>query len=122
MCSRTSTRAAHLVSAAVSTILNKIQRKYTTVAVDGSVYKFHPHFHKHLEEKTNQLVKPEYKFSIKLSEDGSGRGAALAASVAAKQEIKRKISTGQAFIFEPINRKNSRMELRQFLDSCNGSF
>lgn len=122
ICSRISTRAAHLVSAAVSTILNKMQRPYTTVAVDGSVYKFHPHFHQLLEEKTLQLVKPEIKFDIKLSEDGSGRGAALVAAVATKQDIQRKISTGNRLAFEPVNRKNSRMELKQFLKSCKETF
>jgi len=122
VCSRISTRAAHLVAAAVSTILNKMQRPYTTVAVDGSVYKFHPHFHSLLEEKTQQLMKPEFKFDIKLSEDGSGRGAALVAAVATKQEIQRKISIGHKSALEPVNRKNSRMELRQFLKSYEENF
>ncbi|CAG2180884.1 unnamed protein product, partial [Oppiella nova] len=38
VCKRVSTRAAHLVSAAVATILNKMKRPHTTVGVDGSVY------------------------------------------------------------------------------------
>lgn len=84
VCARISTRAAFLVSAAVSTILNKIKRPYTTIGVDGSVYKFHPHFHDLMEKKIEELVMPDYKFDLMLSEDGSGRGAALVAAVAVR--------------------------------------
>lgn len=84
ICSRVSTRAAYLVSAAVATILNKIKRPHTTVGVDGSVYRYHPFFHDYMEKKIGELVHPEYKFDLMLSEDGSGRGAALVAAVATK--------------------------------------
>jgi len=81
VCARVSTRAAFLVSAAVATILNKIKRPHTTVGVDGSVYKCHPHFHDLMEKKIEELTIPDYKFDLMLSEDGSGRGAALVAAV-----------------------------------------
>lgn len=84
VCSRVSTRAAHLVSAAVATILNKMKRPHTTVGVDGSVYRFHPRFHSLMEAKIAELVNPQYKFDLMLSEDGSGRGAALVAAVAVR--------------------------------------
>ncbi|RWS13368.1 Hexokinase-2-like protein [Dinothrombium tinctorium] len=87
VCSLVSTRAAQLASAAVATILNRIKRFNTTIAVDGSVYRKHPHFRKIMEETICKLVNPRYK--LVLSEDGSGKGAALTASVAVKQ---RKIS------------------------------
>jgi hexokinase len=87
ICSRVSTRAAYLVSAAVSTIINKIKRPHTTVGVDGSVYRFHPFFHDLMEKKISELVHPEYKFDLMLSEDGSGRGAALVAAVATKHRM-----------------------------------
>lgn len=64
ICSRVSTRAAYLVSAAVATILNKIKRPHTTVGVDGSVYRYHPHFHDLMEKKISELVHPEYKVSV----------------------------------------------------------
>ena len=92
ICRRVSTRAAYLVSAAVATILNKMKRPHTTVGVDGSVYKYHPHFHRLMEEKITELADPHYKFNIMLSEDGSGRGAALVAAVAQQQEKRRKSS------------------------------
>lgn len=84
VCTRVSTRAAHLVSAAVATILNKIKRPSTTVGVDGSVYRFHPHFKDLMEKKIEELTDPNYKFELMLSEDGSGRGAALVAAVAVR--------------------------------------
>lgn len=85
ICARVSSRAAHLVSAAVATILNKMKRPHTTVGVDGSVYRFHPRFHALMEAKIAELANPQYKFDLMLSEDGSGRGAALVAAVAARQ-------------------------------------
>ncbi|RWS24610.1 Hexokinase-2-like protein [Leptotrombidium deliense] len=86
VCSRVSTRAAYLVSAAVATILNKIRRPHTVVGVDGSVYRYHPHFHDLMVKKISELVHPAYKFDLMLSEDGSGRGAALVAAVAVRQK------------------------------------
>lgn len=85
ICSRVSTRAAHLVSAAVATLLNKMQRPHTTVGVDGSVFKYHPHFQSLMSKKTKELTKEQYKFNLMFSQDGSGRGAALVAAVACKQ-------------------------------------
>lgn len=89
ICARVSTRAAHLVSAAVATILNKMKRPHTTVGVDGSVYRYHPRFHSLMEAKIAELVHPQYKFDLMLSEDGSGRGAALVAAVAVRMRQER---------------------------------
>lgn len=85
ICSRVSTRAAHLVSAAVACLLNKMARPHTVVGVDGSMFKYHPHFHSIMAKKTKELTHPEYRFQLMFSEDGSGRGAAIVASVACKQ-------------------------------------
>lgn len=85
ICVRVSTRAAHLVSAAVACLLNKMARPYTVVGVDGSMFKYHPHFHSIMAKKTKELTHPEYNFQLMFSEDGSGRGAAIVASVACKQ-------------------------------------
>jgi len=91
VCSRVSTRAAYLVSAAVATILNKIRRPHTTVGVDGSVFRYHPHFQDLMEKKISELTDPAYKFDLMLSEDGSGRGAALVAAVAVMLEKKQRL-------------------------------
>lgn len=37
-------RASVLAAAGVSALLNKMSRRSVTVGMDGSLYKFHPHF------------------------------------------------------------------------------
>lgn len=82
ICNVISQRAAYLASSAIACLLNRIDKPQVTVAVDGSLYRFHPHFHNLMMEKTQELINPGLKCSIRLSEDGSGRGAALVAAVA----------------------------------------
>ncbi|KAK6185108.1 hypothetical protein SNE40_007416 [Patella caerulea] len=82
VCSLVSTRAAYLASAGIATLLNKMGRKDVSVAVDGSLYRFHPHFHDLMVEKIEKLVTPGIRFKLMLSHDGSGKGAALVAAVA----------------------------------------
>ncbi|XP_017878121.1 hexokinase type 2 isoform X3 [Ceratina calcarata] len=83
VCSVVSRRAAHLASAGIATLLNRIAEDNVTVGIDGSVYRFHPYFHDLMTEKIGQLQ--NHKFDLMLSEDGSGRGAALVAAVAARK-------------------------------------
>ncbi|XP_018373133.1 PREDICTED: hexokinase type 2 isoform X3 [Trachymyrmex cornetzi] len=83
VCSVVSRRAAHLVSAGIAALLNKIGENNVTVGIDGSVYRFHPHFHDLMTAKISELQ--NYKFDLMLSEDGSGRGAALVAAVASQR-------------------------------------
>ncbi|KAL5237765.1 hypothetical protein ACI65C_005175 [Semiaphis heraclei] len=87
ICECVSSRSAHLVSVGLAVLLNKMDEKSVTIGVDGSVYRFHPYFHKLIMEKTRQLVKPNINFDLMLSEDGSGRGAALVAAVAFRDEL-----------------------------------
>jgi len=84
VCEVVSRRAAQLVSAGIACLLNRIGEKKATVAVDGSVYRFHPCFHNLMVANIQKLIKPDMKFDLMLSEDGSGRGAALVAAVAAR--------------------------------------
>ncbi|CAG0885823.1 unnamed protein product [Cyprideis torosa] len=84
VCECVSRRAAFLVSAGIATLLNRMGRPSTMVAVDGSVYRFHPHVHNLMMMKIGELVNPGIKFDLMLSEDGSGRGAALVAAVACR--------------------------------------
>lgn len=83
VCSVVSRRAAHLASAGIATLLNKMGENNVTVGIDGSVYRFHPHFHDLMTAKISELT--NYKFDLMLSEDGSGRGAALVAAVASQK-------------------------------------
>lgn len=85
VCECVSRRAAHLVSAGIATLINKMQETRVTVGIDGSVYRFHPHFHALMFDKISQFIDPGIQFDLMLSEDGSGRGAALVAAVACRQ-------------------------------------
>ncbi|KAK3095458.1 hypothetical protein FSP39_014927 [Pinctada imbricata] len=82
VCSLVSTRAAYLASAGIAVLLNKMGRPEVTVGVDGSLYRFHPHFHDLMVEKITHLVNPGIKFKLMLSNDGSGKGAAIVTAVA----------------------------------------
>lgn len=87
ICESISKRAAYLVASGISALLNKIGEKVVTVGIDGSVYRYHPHFHNLLVEKINHLVDPGIQFELKLSEDGNGMGAALIAAVAEQYNL-----------------------------------
>ncbi|XP_033757777.1 hexokinase-2-like [Pecten maximus] len=82
ICTLVSARAAFLASAGLATLINKLNKPEMTIAVDGSLYRFHPRFHNLMCLKIQELVKPGLKFKLMLSHDGSGKGAALVAAVA----------------------------------------
>ena len=42
----------------IATLLNRINKPRVTVAVDGSLYRYHPHFDAMMREKIRQLIKP----------------------------------------------------------------
>lgn len=86
ICECVSRRAAHLASSFITILLHKMDEKRVTVGIDGSLYRYHPHFHNLMTEKITELCDPSIKFELMLSEDGSGRGAALVAAVAARQK------------------------------------
>lgn len=64
ICECVSRRAAHLVSAGIATLLNKMNEPVATVGIDGSVYRYHPHFHDLMMEKIGELVNPGIKVCI----------------------------------------------------------
>ena len=55
-----------ILSSAVATVLNKMQRPFTTVGVDGSVYRYHPHFKDLMEKKIEELTDPHFKVIFSL--------------------------------------------------------
>lgn len=77
-------RAAHLTAAGISCLLNRLQKPYVTVGIDGSLFRFHPRFARILDQKIDQLLPKNLEYQLMLSEDGSGRGAALVAAVATR--------------------------------------
>ncbi|XP_067657628.1 hexokinase-4-like isoform X2 [Haliotis asinina] len=95
VCQAVSTRAAYLASAGIACLLNKMGRPEVVVGVDGSLYRFHPHFHDLMMEKVQKLA-PDIRFKLMLSHDGSGKGAALVAAVAnrLRDEKAKRITDG----------------------------
>jgi hexokinase len=83
-CELISCRAAKLVSAALATLILRIGDPKITIGVDGSVYRYHPHFKAMMTKTISELIPSNYKFKFVLSQDGSGRGAALVAAVASR--------------------------------------
>lgn len=84
VCAAVSIRAAKLASAGLAAVIEQTGRQSLTVAIDGSLYKFHPKFHDLMLSNLKQLV-PESDVKFMLSEDGSGKGAALVAAVSVGQ-------------------------------------
>ena len=53
----------YFIWSGIATLLNRINKPELTVAVDGSLYRFHPHFHDLMVKKINQLLHPGIKVS-----------------------------------------------------------
>ncbi|XP_039708753.1 hexokinase-2 [Pteropus medius] len=87
ICQIVSTRSANLCAATLAAVLRRIkenkgeERLRSTIGVDGSVYKKHPHFAKRLHKTVRRLV-PDCDVRFLRSEDGSGKGAAMVTAVA----------------------------------------
>ena len=81
VCESISRRAGFMVSAGITALLKKMDYHDVVVAIDGSVFRFHPHFPNIMKSRISQLMGVDYKFDLMLSLDGSGRGAALVAAV-----------------------------------------
>uniref|UniRef100_A0A8C0NMZ7 Hexokinase-2 n=1 Tax=Canis lupus familiaris TaxID=9615 RepID=A0A8C0NMZ7_CANLF len=87
VCQIVSTRSASLCAATLAAVLRRIkenkgeERLRSTIGVDGSVYKKHPHFAKRLHKTVRRLV-PDCDVRFLRSEDGSGKGAAMVTAVA----------------------------------------
>jgi hexokinase len=82
VCAAVSTRGARLAAAGIVTVVRRIGKvKKCTVAVDGSLYKYHPRF-KFVMDAAMEEIEPGNGIKMKESTDGSGRGAAIIAAVA----------------------------------------
>lgn len=87
ICNSVTKRAAQLIAAGLAVILKRMDKSEVTIAVDGSLFRFHPRLKIILEGTLRKLVEPTTKFQLILSTDGSGRGAAVVAAVAASNKI-----------------------------------
>ncbi|XP_017018685.1 hexokinase type 2 [Drosophila kikkawai] len=86
ICEAVSSRSAKLCACGLVTLINKMNINEVAIAVDGSVYRYHPTYPSMLEHHMKKLLKPGVKFELVCSEDGSGRGAALAAATTVKNK------------------------------------
>lgn len=68
ICECISRRSAHLVSAGLATLLNKMKEKKVTIGVDGSVYRYHPHYHNLMTEKIRELANPDIEVCMEMIE------------------------------------------------------
>ena len=85
ICECVSRRAGFMASAGITALLKKMDYHDVVVAIDGSVFRYHPHFPNIMKSRITQLMGIDYKFDLMLSTDGSGRGAALVAAVLSEQ-------------------------------------
>eukprot|EP00095_Tigriopus_kingsejongensis_P011343 maker-scaffold383_size189472-snap-gene-0.30 protein:Tk11343 transcript:maker-scaffold383_size189472-snap-gene-0.30-mRNA-1 annotation:"hexokinase" len=90
ICELISRRAGFMASAGITALLKKMDYHDVVVAIDGSVFRYHPQFPNIMRSRISQLMGIDYKFDLMLSTDGSGRGAALVAAVLTNQEKQNK--------------------------------
>ncbi len=87
ICELISRRAGFMVAAGVSALLKRMDYKDVVVAIDGSLFRYHPHFANVMRSRIQQMMGIDYSFDLMLSTDGSGRGAALVAAVLEDQKL-----------------------------------
>ncbi|KAI5770831.1 HK2 [Gulo gulo luscus] len=123
ICQIVSTRSASLCAATLAAVLWRIkenkgeERLRSTIGVDGSVYKKHPHFAKRLHKAVRRLV-PDCDVRFLRSEDGSGKGAAMVTAVAyrladqhrARQKTLEALKLSREQLLEVKRRMNVEME------------
>ncbi|XP_074656699.1 hexokinase type 2-like isoform X2 [Tubulanus polymorphus] len=81
-------RAAKIISTGLAVLLHQINKPTVTIAVDGSLYKYHPTLKHLIQEELNKLV-PGTKTKLILAEDGSGHGAGYVAAVVNRLDKRR---------------------------------
>lgn len=85
ICNGVSKRAAQLIAAGLAVLIKRVNQPEITIAVDGSLFRFHPRLRLILEMTLKSLIGSSHKFRLVLSTDGSGRGAAVIAAVEAEK-------------------------------------
>jgi len=88
LCHLVSDRSAILVSICLASLLQRMNRPETTVAIDGSLFKHHPRLKALMEHYTSEMA-PGKNFRLMLAEDGSGKGAGLVAAIARRLQLKQ---------------------------------
>ena len=87
-CARISIRGATLLAAILSTLVNRLGKPRTVIAVDGSVYRKHPRMHQLMTDFITELLVDKCKvFELIEAEDGSGMGAGIVAAISSKLHL-----------------------------------
>jgi len=86
VCEAVIRRSSMMAAAGITALLKKMGFKDVVIAVDGSLFRYHPHFKNVMHSRIAQLMGIDFKFDLMMSEDGSGRGAALVAAVLKRGE------------------------------------
>lgn len=86
-------RGVLLVSLLTSILLVRMERPHCTVAIDGSLFQYHPRFRPLMERLIAEFA-PGRPFNLLLVHDGSGKGSALAASIA--ERLQKRLGKGKA--------------------------
>uniref|UniRef100_A0A8C9NQ83 Hexokinase-2 n=1 Tax=Serinus canaria TaxID=9135 RepID=A0A8C9NQ83_SERCA len=120
ICQIVSTRSATLCGATLAAVLRRLRdnkggdRLRSTVGVDGSVYKKHPHFARRLHKTVRKLL-PDCEIRFIRSEDGSGKGAAMVTAVAyrlaAQHQARQKILEPLKLSHEQLLEVKERMRI-----------
>lgn len=76
-------RGVVLISVLTATLLQKMEKPHVVIAIDGSLYEFHPRFRPLMIHLMSEMA-PDHTFELRLSRDGSGKGAALVAAIASR--------------------------------------
>ncbi|KII60933.1 Hexokinase-2 [Thelohanellus kitauei] len=81
ICDSVIQRAAALCGAGLSALILRMNRRYSRIAADGSMFVDHAMFKKYVKQYMRKILPTHMAFKIVTVKDGSGKGAALAACV-----------------------------------------
>ncbi|KAH8311125.1 hypothetical protein KR044_004501, partial [Drosophila immigrans] len=82
ICTCVSDRSAKMVAAGLAALINRMNYRNISIAVDGGIYRLFPHYQEVLNRHTQLLVNPNNQFEIVVAEDSPGVGAAIMAGLA----------------------------------------
>lgn len=87
VCEAVTCRSASIAGAVLAAVIRRIPRELVTVAIDGSLLRFHPTYRKRLEDSIDKMLKmrpsklvARQSFVLKLITDGAIVGAGIAAA------------------------------------------
>ncbi|KAL0278805.1 UNVERIFIED_CONTAM: hypothetical protein PYX00_000507 [Menopon gallinae] len=90
ICRCVSRRAANLIAAQLTALMNRINEPNIAIALEGEMLNEYPNFEWYLIRKLNQLKRDQHTFQIiKLEPNGAARGAGVMAAVFGEEVMDR---------------------------------